>query len=590
MARKERKKIGELLVEAGVAKPEQVDQAVATAKSSRKRTGEVLVEMQACSEEDVARALGRQFGMEFVNLDRLEGANRVNRKLLSEDIIKKYMILPLDQKVGNTLKILVHDPMDLDALSALQFRLTCTFVTLIASRGQIRRFVEGEKEEANLLNRKSVMTASVNFSTDKSTDSSMDKSVDRNTASLDSDRKDSAQAATAAEVGAATKVVDRLIIDAVHQRASDIHIEPMKNHVRVRFRVDGSCAQVEEVPKKLQSSLLAKIKLMAGVNIAERRVPQDGRIKFTVDGTAIDFRVSACPAYWGESIVLRILRPESARIGLLNLGLQQDTLDTFNKIIRRPNGIFLVTGPTGSGKTTTLYSALNDLNRPDRKIITAEDPVEFSFEGINQVQVREKIGLTFPVILKSMLRQAPNIILVGEIRDREVADIAIQAALTGHLVFSTLHTNDAPSAITRLIDMGVKPFLVASSIQAVLAQRLARILCPECKVRDEAPDPHWMRVAGITAAEIANGNIMKPVGCPKCANIGYRGRRGVYEMMVMNSEIRDLAFQRSTVSKLRGAAVRSGMRTLLGDGKIKVLNGMTTAEEVATFAQAEIAV
>ncbi|MSR68731.1 MAG: type II/IV secretion system protein [Phycisphaerales bacterium] len=594
MARKERKKIGELLVEAGVTKPEQVEQAVATAKNSRKRTGEVLVEMQACSEEDVARALGRQFGMEFVNLDRPEGANRINRKLLTEDIIKKFLILPLDEKSGNSMKILVHDPMDLDALSSLQFRLSCTFVTLIAARGQIRRFVEGEREAPSLLNRKSVITASVNVTTDKtrdsSRDSSQDKSVDRSTASLDGDGKDATKQASAAEVGAATKVVDRLIIDAVQHRASDIHIEPLKDAVRVRYRIDGSCLEVERIDKKLQSSILAKIKLMAGVNIAERRVPQDGRIKFVVDGSAIDFRVSACPAYWGESIVLRILRPESARIGLLNLGLQQDTLDTFNKIIRRPNGIFLVTGPTGSGKTTTLYSALNDLNRPDRKIITAEDPVEFSFEGINQVQVREKIGLTFPVILKSMLRQAPNIILVGEIRDREVADIAIQAALTGHLVFSTLHTNDAPSAITRLIDMGVKPFLVASSIQAVLAQRLARILCPECKVRDDSPDPHWMRIAGITAAEIANGNIMKGVGCAKCDNVGYRGRRGVYEMMVMNAEIRDLAFQRSTVSKLRGAAVRSGMRTLLGDGKIKVLNGMTTAQEVATFAQAEISV
>ncbi len=584
MARKERKKIGELLVEAGVAKPEQVEQAVATAKSSRKRTGDVLVEMGVCSEEDVARALGRQFGMEFVNLDRLEGSNRINRKLLAEDIIKKYLILPVDQKTGNTMKILVHDPMDLDALSALQFRLGCQFVTLIASRGQIRRFVEGDKDEGSLLNRKSIMTASVNVSTDRSRDTSQDASLDRATASLDSD----GTKATALEVGAATKLVDRMIIDAVQRRASDIHVEPMKEFVRVRYRIDGACKEMEQIPKKLQSSILAKIKLMAGVNIAERRIPQDGRIKYPVDGSPIDFRVSACPAYWGESIVLRILRPESARIGLLNLGLQQDTLDTFNKIIRRPNGIFLVTGPTGSGKTTTLYSALNDLNRPDRKIITAEDPVEFSFEGINQVQVREKIGLTFPIILKSMLRQAPNIILVGEIRDREVADIAIQAALTGHLVFSTLHTNDAPSAITRLIDMGVKPFLVASSIQAVLAQRLTRILCPECKVRDETPDPHWMRVAGITAAEIAGSTIMKPVGCAKCDNLGFRGRRGVYEMMVMNSEIRDLAFQRSTVSKLRGAAVRAGMRTLLGDGKLKVLNGMTTAQEVATFAQADI--
>ena len=580
MARKERKKIGELLREAGVVKPEQVEQAVSAAKASRKRTGEVLVELGACTEEDVARALGRQFGMEFANLERPEWANRVNRKLVPDDVTRKYLILPLDEKKGSVVKLLIHDPMDLEALTALQFRLNCQFETYITSRGQIRRFLDGGKDEPSLLNRKSIMTASITQSKDTSRDLSTDASRD---ASVDTDRADSAE-----KVGA-TKLVDRLIIDAVQLRSSDIHIEPMKQYVLVRYRIDGSCVEMERIDKRLQSALLARIKLMAGVNIAERRVPQDGRIKFTVDGSNIDFRVSACPAYWGESIVMRILRPESARIGLLNLGLQQDTLDAFNRVIRRPNGIFLVTGPTGSGKTTTLYSALNDLNRPDRKIITAEDPVEFSFKGINQVQVREHIGLTFPVILKSMLRQAPNIILVGEIRDREVADIAIQAALTGHLVFSTLHTNDAPSAITRLIDMGVKPFLVASSIQAVLAQRLARILCPECKAVDDQPDPQGARITGITQEEIARGTMMKPVGCAKCGMIGYKGRKGVYEMMIMNSEIRDLAFQRATVGKIREAAVRAGMRTLLGDGKIKVLQGLTTCEEVATFAQADMA-
>lgn len=587
MARKERRKIGELLIEAGVVKPNQVEQAVSTAKASRKKTGEVLVEMGACSEIDVAMALGKQYGMEFVNLERPEGANRVNRKLIPEDVSKKYLILPLDEKKGNSIRLLIHDPMDLEALTALQFRMGCQFETFITSRGQIRNFLEGGKTESNLLNRKSILTASITMSKDKTRDSSRDSSQDASRdASVDSDRGESID--QKAQLGA-SKLVDRFIIDAVEQRASDIHIEPMKDYVLLRYRIDGSCVEMERIDKRLQSALLARVKLMAGVNIAERRIPQDGRIKFKVGESNIDFRVSACPAYHGESVVLRILRPESARIGLLNLGLQQDTLDIFNKVIRRPNGIFLVTGPTGSGKTTTLYSALNDLNRPDRKIITAEDPVEFSFKGINQVQVRENIGLTFPVILKSMLRQAPNIILVGEIRDREVADIAIQAALTGHLVFSTLHTNDAPSAITRLIDMGVKPFLVASSIQAVLAQRLARILCPKCKVPDENPDPSWLRVTGISPEEAARGTMMKPVGCEACAGIGYRGRRGVYEMMVLNSEMRDLAFQRSTVGKLRAAAIRAGMRTLLGDGKIKVLAGQTTADEVAKFAQSDMA-
>ena len=572
------------MIEAGVATPAQVEEAVASGKGSRKRTGEVLVENQTCSDEDVARALGRQFGLEFVNLERPEGSNRVNKKLLGDDVIKKYLILPLDEKVGNTMKILIHDPMDLDALTALQFRLNCQFEKLITSRTQLRNYVEGAKSTKGLLNNNDVVTDSVTRTHDRTKDSSQDRSSQDKSqdASIDRDK------IQRIEEGA-VKIVDRMIIKAVTNRASDIHVEPMKEFVRLRFRIDGSCIDITPpIPKKLQGSVLARLKLMAGINISERRIPQDGRIKFTVDGSAIDFRVSACPAIWGESMVLRILRPESARIGLLNLGLQQDTLDKFNKVIRRPNGIFLVTGPTGSGKTTTLYSALNDLNRPDKKIITAEDPVEFSFKGINQVQVREQIGLTFPVILKSMLRQAPNIILVGEIRDREVADIAIQAALTGHLVFSTLHTNDAPSAITRLVDMGVKPFLVASSIQAVLAQRLARILCSECKVRDETPDLNWMRLVGITAEELERGTLMKPVGCEKCSHTGYHGRRGVYEMMIMNPEIRDLAFQRATVSKIRGAAVRAGMRTLLGDGKIKVLNGMTTADEVAKFAQSDV--
>lgn len=585
MARKERKKIGELLVDAGVATAPKVEEAVATAKSSRKRTGEVLVEMGVCSDEDVARALGKQFGLEFVNLERPEGANRVNKKLLADDVIKKYLILPLDEKTGNTMRILIHDPMDLDALTALQFRMNCQFEKCITSRTQLRDFVEGGKAKGSILNKGEIVTDSVTRTRDISKDSSQDRSSQDKSqdASVDRDKIQRIDEG-------ALKIVDRMIIKAVNERASDIHIEPMKDHVRLRFRIDGSCIDITPpIPKKLQSSVIARVKLMAGVNISERRIPQDGRIKFVVDGSPIDFRVSACPAIWGESIVMRILRPESARIGLLNLGLNQDTLDMFNKVIRRPNGIFLVTGPTGSGKTTTLYSALNDLNRPDKKIITAEDPIEFSFKGVNQVQVREHIGLTFPVILKSMLRQAPNIILIGEIRDREVADIAIQAALTGHLVFSTLHTNDAPSAITRLIDMGVKPFLVASSIQAVLAQRLARMLCVECKVRDENPDKNWLRLAGITADEAARGTLMKPVGCEKCSFTGYRGRRGVYEMMIMNAEIRDLAFARSTVSKLRQAAVRAGMRTLLGDGKIKVLNGMTTADEVAKFAQADIA-
>jgi type IV pilus assembly protein PilB len=328
---------------------------------------------------------------------------------------------------------------------------------------------------------------------------------------------------------------------------------------------------------------------MAGINIAEKRVPQDGRIKLEVDGVFVDFRVSSCPAYHGESIVLRILRPDSVRIGLVNLGFEPDNLAIFNRIIRKPNGIFLVTGPTGSGKTTTLYSALDVLNRPDRKIITAEDPVEYNFQGINQCQVREHIGLGFKEILRSMLRQAPNIILVGEIRDKEVAEIAIQAALTGHLVFSTLHTNDAPSAITRLIDMGVKPFLVASSIQAIMAQRLIRINCSKCKrlARADEFDPKHMKLIDLSV-EDAVGRAMKGDGCDNCGGGGFRGRRAIFEMMQMNSEIRELAFNLAPVSELRRAALSSGMRPLVQDGRLKVLNGVTTPAEIAVVAQVDL--
>jgi type IV pilus assembly protein PilB len=457
--------------------------------------------------------------------------------------------------------------MDLDTLELLRFRVGDFEQAGIASKRQIQAFITGEKADAP----RQLVTDSI----DRGASIDRGKSIDKSAKSIDAD-----------DEGPIIKLTSRIIIDAVNGRASDIHIEPAEDYIALRYRIDGVCVVIEKIQKKLQNALLSRFKLMAGVNISEKRIPQDGRIKFVVDGVPIDFRVSTCPAYHGESVVLRILRPDSVRIGLLNLGFEQDSLDTFNRIIRRPNGIFLVTGPTGSGKTTTLYSALDVLNTPDRKIITAEDPVEYNFNGINQVQIREHIGLTFGTVLKSMLRQAPNIILVGEIRDREVADIAIQAALTGHLVFSTLHTNDAPSAITRLVDMGVKPFLVASSIQAVLAQRLGRVLCEKCKAIDDAPDPKFLKLVGITPDE-AVGKVCKAVGCPNCKSTGFKGRKAIFEMMIMNAEIRDLAFQRAGVSKLRAAAIRGGMRSLLGDGRIKILKGVTTPDEIAKYAQVE---
>ena len=565
-----RKKLGEILVGWGMLTQEQADKATAAAKGG-KRFGDVVVEMGFAKEDQVAKGLANQFGMEYFDLSQPNAAEKIDLKLIPDDLIKKHTIIPLT-KVNGRLHVAIWDPLNLELLDMLRFRLNAEIEPKLASKAAIRKFLDASQAGTarSFAPDQSLVTESIDKSVDKSVDRSVDKSID-----------------VAADDSPIIKLCNRVLSEAVRMRGSDIHIEPMADRVRLRYRIDGVCMERDNLPKRMQNALLSRIKLMAGMNIAEKRAPQDGRIKIDVDGVMIDYRVSACPAYHGESMVLRILRPDSVRIGLVNLGFEPDNLSVFNKVIRRPNGIFLVTGPTGSGKTTTLYSALDVLNRPDKKIITAEDPVEYQFQGINQCQVREHIGLTFTAILRSMLRQAPNIILVGEIRDKEVAEIAIQAALTGHLVFSTLHTNDAPSAITRLVDIGIKPFLVASSIQAVMAQRLIRILCPKCKAIDENPDPKYLRLVGLTVEE-ATGKVMKPVGCENCNSLGYRGRKGVYEMMIMNSRIRDLAFNVAPVTEIRRAAVESGMRTLTGDGRIKILNGVTTADEVARMTQTDL--
>ena len=566
MARR-RKKVGEILQEWGQVTDKQVEQALGLAKGGGKRLGEAMVEAGFVKEVEVSKALASQFDMEFINLDQPEAQKDIDFSLVPDDLVKKHLVVPMGSTNGR-LKLVIHDPMDLELLDLLRFRLNREIETAIAPRSVIKAFIDGKSgsSTSGIFSEESLVTESVDVTMDRSVDTSVD--------------------IAAGEDAPIIRLVNRMIVEACRTRASDIHVEPMADRVLLRYRIDGVCHVRDSLPKRMQSALLARLKLMGGMNIAERRIPQDGRITMPVDGERIDFRASACPAYHGESIVLRILRPESVKVGLQNLGFETDTFERFNKIIRRPNGIFLVTGPTGSGKTTTLYSALDVLNRPDRKIITAEDPVEYNFTGINQCQVRESIGLTFQAILRAMLRQAPNIVLVGEIRDREVADIAIQAALTGHLVFSTLHTNDAPSAITRLLDMGVKPFLVASAIQAVLAQRLIRILCENCRERDPDPDTKLLQLVGITEEEAAGGNVCRPVGCGRCGEIGFRGRKGIFEIMEMNSEIRELAFNQSSIAEVRDAAIRAGMRPLLGDGKLKILRGVTTPTEVAKFAQA----
>ena len=564
-----RKKLGEILVAKGVVTQDDMDKALGIAKGSRRRVGQALVEAGFATDEQVAEALAEQYGVPYVNPNDPATKGTVQLDLIPKEIVRKHMVLPV-AKDGGRLKLIVSDPMDLELQDMLRFRLNLEIDPLLASKSAIRTFLDGgengqaaaaPQQEAKP-GEKGLVTASI----DRSVDRSVDKSID-----------------IAAEDSPIVKLVNRILSEAVRMRASDVHIEPMSDRVRLRYRIDGVCVERDNLPKRMQPSLLSRVKLSAGMNIAEKRIPQDGRIKLPVDGTDIDYRVSACPTYHGESVVLRILRPDAVRIGLENLGFESDNLEVFNKIIRRPNGIFLVTGPTGSGKTTTLYSALDVLNRPDRKIITAEDPVEYNFDGINQCQVRDAIGLTFPAILRSMLRQAPNIILVGEIRDREVGEIAIQAALTGHLVFSTLHTNDAPSAITRLIDMGIKPFLVASSIQAVMAQRLIRMLHQPSKVLDDNPDPKHLHLCGIKPGEW-EGKVYKPGSAPEAPN-GYKGRKAIFEMMLMNGDLREMAFRKAPVAEIRVKAIQSGMKTLTEDGKRKVLKGDTTPAEVARVTQ-----
>jgi len=384
------------------------------------------------------------------------------------------------------------------------------------------------------------------------------------------------------------RLVHLVIAEALRQRASDIHIEPLAHRLRIRYRIDGVCFEVDSQPKINQGPILSRIKIMAGMDIAEKRRPQDGRINLTVEGREIDIRVSALPCTSGESIVMRLLDKERGLKDLRELGFEDDDFKRFNSMIKRPNGILLVTGPTGSGKTTTLYAALKKLNQPDVKIITAENPVEYLLPGVNQCEVRPKIGLDFARILRAMLRQAPNIILVGEIRDKETAEIAIQAALTGHLVCSTLHTNDAPSAITRMIELGVKPFLVSSSLLGVVAQRLMRVLCDNCK-EPYTPSAAELMTVGITP-EMAEGHtIFKPVGCARCRHSGYRGRLGAFELMEMNNELRAMVFDGVSTQKLRKAAELNGMKTLQRDGVRKILVGKTSVEEVLRLTHAQAA-
>jgi type IV pilus assembly protein PilB len=563
-----------------------------------------LVDLKLCSESNVYKALAAQHNMEYVEVDRASIPPNAS-SLIPEDLMRKYLILPLGVE-GGKLRIAVHDPLDLEMLDILRFRLHKEIRTSLAAKGRIKSVMDSmmNTTAANTIDKTMDQTIDrMRSSLDKTVDRSLDKSVDRSidkSIDLDGMGGDISADATQAPI---IKLVQAMIAEAVRNRASDIHIEPMKDRVRVRYRIDGECVERDRIPIKMKGPLISRIKIMAGIDIAEKRLPQDGRIKLRVDKADVDFRVSTLPAYHGESCVLRILRPDSVRIGIQNLGFDDDDYKTFQKIIKRPNGIFLVTGPTGSGKTTTLYGALNELNRPDRKIITAEDPVEYNFAGINQCQVRENIGLSFAKILRAMLRQAPNIILVGEIRDLEVAEVAIQAALTGHLVFSTLHTNSAAGILPRLLDMGIEPFLIASTVHTVIGQRLVRRI-PEDHRESYQSDKTETEAVKTSIGALLPANeaeqkaraedlgyeslplkdqsaytLYKGIDSPDTPG-GYKGRMGLYEVFEVTEQIQDLILKRSTSTEIQKMAQSQGMVNMREDGYLKALAGKTTLAEV----------
>ncbi len=557
---KARSDFTEILLRKQIVSRDQLGEAQAVQQSTGAKLQDALVKLGYASPQEVMSAIAEHHGLQFVDLTEVTIPSAVV-ELVPESVARENVILPMAQDNG-TLKIIMSDPMDLDTIQKLQFILNKDIQPVLAPREQI---IEG-------INRY------YGQSETESVDSMLQEFTDT---AIDTTETESAGAGSLVDETDApiVKLVNLIIQEAISLRASDIHIEPFADRIRVRYRIDGILVERDSPPKRLLPAIISRIKIMGSIDIAEKRRPQDGRIKMVHQGRHFDLRVSVLPTTHGQACVMRILDRGSIQVNIRELGFADDDYQRFQQIIKRPNGIFLVTGPTGSGKTTTLYAALNELNRPDRKILTAEDPVEYYLPGVNQVEVKHNIGLDFARIIRAMLRQAPNIILVGEIRDSETAEIAIQASLTGHLVFSTLHTNDAPSAITRLIDIGVQPFLVASSVVAIMAQRLVRLVCPKCKGPDK-PSVAELRAAGLTPEKVSNATFMRGRGCAHCHHTGYRGRLGIFEMMRMNAAVREMTFRREPTQTIRRQARLMGMRTLLEDGVNKALRGITTLEEV----------
>ena len=559
-----------LLIDQGIIGQDQVTDAANLAKQTGDSIAVTLEKLGYATDSEVMVALATHHKMEYVDIQKVEISEDII-ELMPESVARENVVLPMSESEGR-LKVLISDPSDVDTIEKLRFILNRPDVSAaLATRSQIIEYInrfygQVEGESADSILQEFTDTAIEFTETVDDTEGGSDDNSDENSAPI-------------------VRLVQLMITEAVQLRASDIHVEPFEDRVRIRYRIDGVLHERDTLPRRQLGAILSRIKILSKIDIAERRRPQDGRIKISVGEKELDLRVSVIPTNHGQSCVMRLLDKDNIRIGVRQLGFSEETYKIFNGLIRRPNGIILVTGPTGSGKTTTLYASLNSLNRPDRKIITAEDPVEYYLPGINQVEVRHNIGLDFARIVRAMLRQAPNIILVGEMRDAETVSMGVQASLTGHLVFSTLHTNDAPSAITRMIDMGVPGYLVASSVVAILAQRLVRTICPKCKGK-HTPSKETIKEVGLTPEQVASANFMRGKGCSSCNKTGYRGRIGIYELMMVDSKVRRMIFDNASTQVVREHAIGpGGMTTLFGDGVKKVMEGMTTFEEVYRVAK-----
>jgi len=551
-----------VLEEVGLVTGKQIESARARLNGAN-NVVDVLIQDGVVSESDVSRSLAAQSQMDWIDISAMLISPEVIKQIRAEDA-RRFKVIPI--AFGETgLVVAVSDPLDIDTIDSLSFLLQREIELVCTSPEKIRealiKYYGTADQAADVLQER------------------LGQDID-----LGLEIAEGAEAEAADEADAPIiRMVSMLLIEAHRARASDIHLEPLDKKFRVRFRIDGVLQEMQAPPKRLQSAIISRLKIMTGsMSIAEKRLPQDGRIQVKIKKKPIDLRVSTIPTNHGESVVMRVLDKSSLMLGLPELGFFSDDQETFERLIKLPDGILLVTGPTGSGKTSTLYACLNYINKPDRKIITVEEPIEYQMNGINQVQVNPEIGMTFPAALRSMLRQAPNIIMIGEIRDIETASIAINASLTGHLVFSTLHTNDAPSAVARLIDIGVQPFLVASSVRAIMAQRLVRRLCAHCKKPAELSETE-LRALRIEPGQLQEAQVMKAPGCDQCRQTGYKGRMGIFEIFIIDDEVRHMINKRSPTVLLRQRARELGMRTLREDGVRKILAGLTSAEEVISI-------